>query len=66
MDVKPGYLTTEFWASIISSVLVLLVTTGVIGDVEAETFGELATGLVAAVLPIVGYGISRAVTKKRS
>lgn len=62
-EVKPGILTTEFWGAISSTVLLVLVVAGVVGETEADTIGELVGGLVAAVLPIGAYIWSRTKVK---
>lgn len=52
----PGWQTTEFWLTVIATVLtfVLVVT----GDVPAEAWPVVAGGGVA------GYGISRGIAKR--
>lgn len=64
MDSKPKYLTLEFWAAILSGVALLAVTLGVVLQAEADTWVQMLTGLVAAVLPIailiLGYSQVRA------
>lgn len=61
---KPKYLTLEFWAALVSAAVMVLVTLGVVSQEESVTWAQLATGLIAAVLPIVvlilGYGQARA------
>lgn len=64
MDSKPKWMTLEFWAAILSAAAMVVVTLGLVSQEEANTWVELLTGLVAAVLPIVvlvlGYSQVRA------
>lgn len=64
MTEKPKYLTLEFWAAILSAAALVVVTLGIVSQEEANTWVQLLTGLVAAVLPIValllGYSQVRA------
>ncbi len=64
MDSKPKYLTLEFWAALLSAAAMVVVTLGIVSQEEANTWVQLLTGLVAAVLPIValvlGYSQVRA------
>lgn len=53
---KPGYLTTEWWANVFVQVVGLLVVTGVI---KPETQGQLAALIPAAAL--VAMAISQAI-----
>ena len=59
MDIKPGYKTTEFWLTILTTGVMVLVATGVIGQADADTINELGAELIAAVLPIALYIWSR-------
>ena len=63
MDSKPKYLTLEFWAALLSSGALIVVTLGLTDQAQADTWVQLLTGLVAAVLPIVilitGYANAR-------
>lgn len=64
MQEKPKYLTVEFWAAILSAAALVAVTLGIASQDEANTWVQMLTGLVAAVLPIValvlGYSNMRA------
>lgn len=64
MVTKPKWMTLEFWAALVSAAVMVLVTLGMLSQEEAATWKELATGLIAAVLPIValvlGYSNLRA------
>jgi hypothetical protein len=59
--VKPGYKTTEFWLTIIATVIGLLESSGVIG---AGTQAEHVIGMVAGILTALGYTVSRGIAKK--
>lgn len=68
---KPGYKTTEFWLTVISQVVSLLVVLDVIQASDAQLFHEAASNaLVAAIvvvgnaLVIIGYIKSRTELKK--
>ncbi len=64
MTEKPKYLTLEFWTALLSGAAVIVVTLGLLDQAQADSWVQLLTGLVAAVLPIValilGYGNARA------
>ena len=64
--VKPGYQTTEFWVSIVSAAIGLLITSGLIPTSDASFISESATkimgGLVAAVA-VYKYIHARAIVK---
>ena len=57
---KPGYKTTEFWATAAVTIIGLLMSSGVI-----QTGGtwDRAIGLAAAALASMGYSASRAKVK---
>ena len=63
MDSKPKYLTLEFWTALLTSAALIVVTLGLLDQAQADTWVNLLTGLVAAVLPIVililGYSNQR-------
>ena len=46
---KPGYMTTEFWSSIVSQALALLMIVGVISASDAQTLGDSLGKCIAAV-----------------
>ena len=66
-EVKPGVKTTEFFITVLSMVFGALVAGGVVtGDQSNEfmqTIEKLA-GLLAVIIPQVGYAISRGIAKK--
>ena len=58
--VKPGYKTSEFWLSTVTSLLSLLYASGLI--VDGSTAGKIAAFAVAA-LSTVGYQVVRGKVK---
>jgi len=65
---KPGIKTTEFWVSILASVMGILVTTGVFDAGQAnEISGAVVKcgGAVLTAISAAGYAYSRAITKKK-
>ena len=59
---KPGYKTTEFWLSLSTSVIGLLVILGVITPDKSSEMMEIVRqviGVVMLVLPQFGYTLSR-------
>ena len=70
-EVKAGYKTTEFWVTLATMALGILVAAGIIGAEQAETIktqataiGELIVKLAAAAAPIV-YILSRSRVKTK-
>ena len=66
-EVKPGYKTTEFWVSILASVMGILVTTGVFDAGQAHQISDSVVKCGGALLTAISagsYAYSRAVTKK--
>lgn len=61
--IKPGYKTTEFWASVIVAMAGLVKQAGL--PVGAELVDKVAV-LLTTVLPIVAYIISRGLAKKNA
>ena len=56
MDIKPGKSTTEWKATIITvvtSILVILVSFGVISQVESDHLVEIVGGLVTAAIALL-------------
>ena len=65
---KSGYKTTEFWYSILASVMGILVTTGVFGADQAGQISDAIVKCSGALLTAISagsYAYSRAVTKKK-
>lgn len=58
---KKGYLTTEFWLSVVATIIPLLYSSGLIGEGTAL---EKAVSFIAAALAALGYSVARGVAKK--
>ena len=68
-DVKPGWKTTEFWLSIVTAVLGIVVMLGYITPEQSTTLGTAISSIVGGVMTVIstiGYALSRAKTKSRS
>ena len=66
METKPGYKTTEFWLSLLATLLGFLMASGVMDSVTADSWiAKIAGGLVA-VLATLGYSASRAKVKSEA
>lgn len=66
MEVKNGFLTSEFWVSFVGAVLSLLVLGGVIGPEDSNNLLVLGKDVVAgvvALLAIVNYARGRVALK---
>ena len=59
METKPGYLTTEFWLSVLNTILQALVLFGVLNEEGSAQAAELIVPLIMAVVPIAVYIWSR-------
>ena len=57
---KPGYRTTEFWLSTVTTLVSLLYASGLV--VDGTTAGKIAAFAVAA-LSTLGYQVSRGKAK---
>lgn len=57
---KPGYKTTEFWLTLVASLVGLALASGLI-PVESEMFKIV--GLAGSVLTSMGYQVSRGTAK---
>lgn len=53
METKPGYLTTEFWVTILGSLYMFLNTTGILNEVP-EKYSTFALAILGAA-----YALSR-------
>jgi hypothetical protein len=62
-NVKPGIKTTEFWMTLINTLLMVGVAFGLVNQSEAESLASLIAPLVAAIIPIVAYISSRTKVK---
>lgn len=57
----PGYKTTEFWMTVVASLVGLAMASGAFP--EAGPLGRVL-GMVAAALSTFGYSVSRGIAKK--
>ena len=58
---KSGYKTTEFWLTVVATILGLLFASGVISE-GSEV--DKILGMAATILTSMGYSISRGLAKK--
>ena len=58
---KAGYKTTEFWLTVIATVLGLLFASGIVSD---GSQADKILGMASTVLATMGYSISRSIAKK--
>jgi hypothetical protein len=58
---SPGYKTTEFWLTLLTTLMSALVATGLIGP---DTQAAKVAATVTMVLASIGYTASRATVKK--
>lgn len=59
---KPGIKTSEFWASLATSLFGVATTLGLLTPEQAGTLVQSVTAIAGAVItaaPIVGYALSR-------
>jgi hypothetical protein len=61
--VKPGYKTTEFWLSVVASLISILYASGVISPDGASTV-EQVVAMIAAALASLGYSVARGIAKR--
>jgi hypothetical protein len=57
METKPGYLTTEFWVSILTGIYMALNTTGILDEIPTK-WSTIALAVVSAA-----YAVSRGQAK---
>jgi hypothetical protein len=62
-ETKPGYKTTEFWLSLLATLLGFLLASGVMDTVPADSWIAKLIGGLVAVLATLGYSASRAKVK---
>ena len=62
-NVKPGYLTTEFWITVVVALSSLLWGAGAL-DPEGAGTANKVFGLLVSGLSAVGYTVSRGLAKK--
>jgi hypothetical protein len=60
---KPGYKTTEFWLSLLATLLGFLLASGAMDTVAEESWIAKLIGGVVTVLASLGYSASRAKVK---
>lgn len=58
METKPGYLTTEFWTSILTGAYMVANTTGVVNQIPAR-WSTIALAIISAA-----YAVSRGNAKQ--
>lgn len=71
---KQGYKTTEFWVTLVSQVVGILLLTGVVTPEQSEVLGIAAgkgggianevIGIITMVGSAFGYNVSRGLAKK--
>jgi hypothetical protein len=49
---KPGYLTTEFWVTLVGQLIAILATVGVLSAHDASTLTEAATRITTAAFTL--------------
>jgi uncharacterized membrane protein YccC len=64
MEIKPGYKTTEFWMTVVTAVITLLIGYGIMSSEEGELWLGLVAALLPAVIAVASYSISRSIVKK--
>jgi hypothetical protein len=62
-ETKPGYKTTEFWLSLLATLLGFLLASGAMDTVPQDSWIARVVGGVVAVLATLGYSASRAKVK---
>lgn len=68
MDIKTGIKTTEFWTTILTQILGLLMTVGVISPSENSEISQGLTQIIGGLgvaIPPIAYAISRGMAKKK-
>jgi hypothetical protein len=65
-ETKPGYKTTEFWLSLLATLLGFLLASGVMDAAPEESWIAKLIGGVVAVLATLGYSASRAKVKSEA
>jgi len=62
-ETKPGYKTTEFWLSVLATLLGFLLASGAMDTVPQDSWIAKLIGGAVAVLATLGYSASRAKVK---
>jgi len=60
-----GIKSTEFWLTVVTSVVGLLIMTGVV-DPDGSSATDQIAGVIVATLSSMGYSISRGLAKSKS
>jgi len=60
---RPGYKTTEFWLSLLATLIGLLMASGALDQLPEDSWIAKLIGGVVAVLAALGYSASRAKVK---
>ncbi len=63
---KPGCKTTEFWLSLLATLLGFLLASGVMDQAQADSWIARIVGGLVAVLATLGYSASRAKVKSET
>lgn len=56
MDPKPGWQTTEFWLSLATSVITVLVVTGLLKPTDQNKIAEAVNGVITSIFAVVAHG----------
>lgn len=62
-ETKPGYKTTEFWLSLLATLLGFVLASGAMEGVSQDSWVAKLVGGAVAVLASLGYTASRAKVK---
>ena len=63
MNVKPGYKTTEFWLSLLATLLGFVLASGAMDTVSSDSWVAKIVGGAVAALAALGYTAGRAKVK---
>lgn len=61
---KPGYKTTEFWLSLVATLIGFLMASGVMDQVPEDSLWSKIVGGIVAALAALGYNASRSKVKQ--
>ncbi len=62
-ETRPGYKTTEFWLSLLATLIGFLMASGALDSVSEDSWIAKLIGGAVAVLAALGYNASRAKVK---
>jgi hypothetical protein len=65
-ETKPGYKTTEFWLSLLATLVGFLMASGLLDSQPADGWIARVVGGIVAALAALGYSASRAKVKTES